>query len=295
MSASSAVNHKPGHRALGHSDLQVEGHRVAVVTGASSGIGRASAIALAKAGFEVWAGARRTEKMVELGDHGIRILGLDVTDDASMQHFVDAVLAGAGRIDVLVNNAGFGLYGSVEDVPVQTGRELFDVNLFGLARMVQLVLPTMRAQKSGRIVNISSIGAKIYEPFGSWYHASKFAVEGFSDSLRLEVRPFGIDVSLVEPGVIVSEWNSIARKDFVEVSKGGAYEKAAKRFARLLALADKRSMGSSTEVVAEVVVAASMATRPRTRYAIGVGAGTAVAARRFLPDKAMDAVLGRLG
>ena len=147
MSASSAVNHKPGHRALGHSDLQVEGHRVAVVTGASSGIGRASAIALAKAGFEVWAGARRTEKMVELGDHGIRILGLDVTDDASMQHFVDAVLAGAGRIDVLVNNAGFGLYGSVEDVPVQTGRELFDVNLFGLARMVQLVLPTMRAQK----------------------------------------------------------------------------------------------------------------------------------------------------
>lgn len=276
-------------------ELPVGAGKVAIVTGASSGIGRAAAIHLARAGFEVWAGARRLERMAELGEHGIRVLPLDVTDDASMTAFVDAVLAGSGRIDVLVNNAGLGGYGAVEDMPIAAGRAQFEVNLFGLARMIQLVLPTMRAQHAGRVVNISSVGAKIYEPFAAWYHASKFAVEGFSDSLRLEVRPFGIEVCLVEPGVIVSEWNQVARKDFLEVSRGGAYEKPARRMARLLALADRRTLGSSAELVAEVIVAAATATRPRTRYAVGAGAKAAVTARRVLPDKAMDAMLGRLG
>ncbi|MGO4956197.1 oxidoreductase [Luteococcus sp. Sow4_B9] len=274
---------------------QVEDHRVAIVTGASSGIGRDTAIELSRAGFEVWAGARRTARMKDLGSHGIRVLPLDVTDEASMAFFVDAVLAGAGRIDVLVNNAGRGGYGAVEDMPLASGRELFEVNLFGLARMVQLVLPAMRDQGSGRIINISSVGARIYEPFAAWYHASKYAVEGFSDSLRLEVRPFGIHVTMVEPGLIASEWNSIARKDFLKVSKGGAYERSARRMARLLALADRKAVGSSPRVVAETVVAASLATTPRTRYAVGAGAKAAVAARKVLPDSAMDAVLGRLG
>lgn len=278
-----------------HTRLSVEGHRVAVVTGASSGIGRAAALRLAEAGFEVWAGARRVQKMADLSDHGIRVLPLDLTDDASMVAFVDGVLTQTGRIDVLVNNAGLGGYGAVEDLPISKGREQFEVNLFGMARMTQLVLPGMRERRSGRIVTVSSMGAKIYEPFAAWYHASKFAVEGFSDSLRLEVRPFGIDVSLVEPGVINSEWNGIARKDFLAVSKGGAYEKAAKRMSRLLALADSRQLGSKPELVAETIVAAAMASHPRTRYTVGMGAKPAALARRVLPDRAMDVVLGRLG
>lgn len=268
---------------------------VAIVTGASSGIGRASAIALAAAGFEVWAGARRLERMTDLEAHGIRVLPLDVTDESSMAFFVDAVLAGAGHIDVLVNNAGIGLYGSVEDTPVERGRALFEVNLFGLARMCQLVLPGMRERKRGRIVNISSVGARIYEPFGAWYHASKFAVEGFSDSLRLEARPFGIEVALVQPGMVVSEWNGVARKDFLRLSKGGAYEKPARKFARLLAIADSRKLGSSPEVVARAVVAAARAQEPRTSYPVGAGANLLVGARRVLPDRALDAVLGKLG
>ncbi|MEL4358890.1 MULTISPECIES: oxidoreductase [unclassified Luteococcus] len=275
--------------------LRVDSHRVAVVTGASSGIGRATAVELAKAGFDVWAGARRAQTMASLGEHGIKVLPLDVTDDASMRLFVDAVLAGAGRIDVLVNNAGIGGYGAVEDLPLSAGREQFEVNLFGLARMIQLVLPGMRERESGRIINISSMGAKIYEPFAAWYHASKYAVEGFSDSLRLELKPFGIDVCMVEPGLVQSEWNAKARKNLVSVSKGGAYEKGAKRMARMLALADRRSVGSNPKLVADVVVAAAMATHPRTRYAVGAGAKVAVTARRVLPDRAMDAVLGRLG
>lgn len=268
--------------------------RVAIVTGASSGIGRAAAIELAEAGFDVWAGARRTGRMAELGQYGIKVLPLDVTDEASMVHFVDAVLAGAGRVDVLVNNAGICGYGAVEDLPLAEGRAQFEVNVFGMARMIQAVLPGMRERGDGRIINISSIGAKIYQPFAAWYHASKHAVEGFSDSLRLEVRPFGIDVCLVEPGVIVSEWNQVARKNLVEVSKGGAYEKAARRMARVLALADRRSLGSESTLVAHTIVAAALAGKPRTRYVVGAGARAAVTARRVLPDRAMDGLLGGL-
>ena len=127
----------------------------------------------------------------------------------------------AGRIDVLVNNAGYGSYGSLEEVPLAEGRRQFEVNVFGLARLTQLVLPAMRAQKSGAIVNISSIGGKIYEPFGAWYHASKFAVEGLSDSLRLELEPFGIRVIVIEPGAIRSEWNGIARDNLLQHSGSG--------------------------------------------------------------------------
>ncbi|GAA1394910.1 oxidoreductase [Luteococcus peritonei] len=290
-----APDSDPASRGPGQEQGPSAAGRVAIITGASSGIGRATALELARAGFEVWAGARRTELMAELNAEGIRVLPLDVTDEASMRFFVDAVLAGAGRIDVLVNNAGLGGYGAVEDLPLEAGRAQFEVNLFGLARMIQLVLPTMRAQGQGRIVNISSMGAKIYEPFAAWYHASKFAVEGFSDSLRLELKPFGIHVAMVEPGIVVSEWNQVARKDFLAVSRGGAYEKAARRMARMLALADRSSLGSDPRVVAQAVVAASMATHPRTRYAVGTGARAAVTARRVLPDKVMDRVLGGLG
>ena len=143
---------------------------------------------------------------------------MDVTDDASMVAGIQRIVDEQGRIDVLVNNAGYGSYGAVEDVPIDEARRQFEVNVFGLARLVQLVTPHMRAQESGRIINISSIGGKFYEPFGAWYHATKFAVEGFSDSLRMELRPFGIKVVLIEPGPIRTEWNEIARDSLLERS-----------------------------------------------------------------------------
>ncbi|HWA67991.1 MAG TPA: SDR family NAD(P)-dependent oxidoreductase, partial [Mycobacteriales bacterium] len=143
----------------------------ALVTGASSGIGEAAALRLAKTGFTVYAAARRVERMSDLAQAGIRALKMDVTDDASMVAGVQQIVAETGRIDVLVNNAGYGSYGSVEDVAMTEARYQFDVNVFGLARLTQLVLPHMREQRRGRIINISSIGGRIYEPFGGWYHA----------------------------------------------------------------------------------------------------------------------------
>jgi short-subunit dehydrogenase len=203
------------------------------------------------------------------------------------------VLAEQGRVDVLVNNAGYGSYGAVEDVAIDEARRQFEVNLFGLARLTQLVTPTMRHQGAGRIVNVSSIGAVIYEPFGAWYHATKFAVEGFSDSLRVELRPFGIDVVIVRPGGIRTEWNTIARESLVRSSQGGAYEAMAAGAARRMASVDNRLFSSGPAAVARAVARAATAERPRTRYPTGRGARLAPAVRRVLPDRAFDAVLGR--
>ena len=190
--------------------------RVALVTGGSSGIGEQTALGLRKAGFEVYAVARRVDRMAALERAGVHTFAMDVTDDASMVAGVERVIGETGRIDVLVNNAGYGSYGAVEDVPIDEARRQFEVNVFGLARLCQLVTPHMRERESGRIINISSIGGKFYEPLGAWYHATKFAVEGFSDSLRVELRPFGIDVVLIEPGPIVTEWNTISRESLAE-------------------------------------------------------------------------------
>jgi len=150
--------------------------KTALVTGASSGIGEATALQLSELGYTVYAAARRVDRMSDLADRGIRTTSVDVTDDPSMVALVQTIIADTGRIDVLVNNAGYGLYGALEDTPIEEARRQFEVNVFGLARLTQLVLPHMRAQRDGYIVNISSMGGKIWEPLGSWYHASKFAV-----------------------------------------------------------------------------------------------------------------------
>ena len=197
--------------------------KVALVTGASSGIGEDAARLLHEHGFTVYAVARRTGPMEKLAALGVRTFGMDVTDDASVTAGVEKIIAEAGRIDVLVNNAGYGSYGAVKDVPLEEARRQFEVNVFGLARLIQLVVPHMRAQRSGRIINISSIGGKIYEPLGGWYHATKFAVEGLSDSLRIELRPFGIGVVLIEPGTIRTGWNTIARENLARASASSAY------------------------------------------------------------------------
>ncbi len=197
--------------------------RVALVTGASSGIGAATARRLARAGFVVYGAARRLDRLAELSGDGVRPLPLDVTADDSMTAAVEQVLADTGRIDVLVNNAGYGSYGAIEDVPMDEARRQIEVNLFGLARMTQLVIPGMRVRGGGRIVNVTSMGGKITTPFGGWYHASKFAVEGLPDALRTELAPFGIDVVVIEPGGTRTEWGGIAMDTAQAASGDGPY------------------------------------------------------------------------
>jgi len=262
--------------------------RVAIVTGASSGIGEATARRLAGLGLTVYAAARRVERMATLEGAGIRVVPLDVTDEESVVACVEHVVAESGRVDVLVNNAGYGSYGALEDVSMAEARRQVEVNVFGLARLTQLVLPHMREQRRGHIVNVSSMGGKMYEPLGSWYHATKFAVEGLSDSLRLELAPFGIKVVVIEPGAIKTEWGTIAANGLLAASGESAYADQAVRHARVLS--SMRS-ASSPEVVAEAIAKAVSSSRPRTRYVVGAGARPLLLARRLLPDKAFDRLL----
>ena len=232
--------------------------------------------------------------MQPLAERGAHVFAMDVTDDASMVAGVERIVEEQGRIDVLVNNAGYGSYGAVEDVPIEEARRQFDVNVFGLARLTQLVLPHMRAHESGRIINISSIGGKFYEPFGAWYHATKFAVEGFSDSLRLEVKPFGVDVVLIEPGPIITEWNEIARDSLLERSGDTAYGRYAKRAHRVLTEFDKPGRASRPEAVARKIRKAATTRRPAARYPVGRGARIITSSRDHLPDRVFDQVVGRM-
>jgi short-subunit dehydrogenase len=265
--------------------------RVALVTGGSSGIGEDTALRLKEKGFEVYAVARRVDKMQALADRGVHVFGMDVTDDGSMTEGIKRILDEQGRIDLLVNNAGYGSFGSVEDVPIDEARRQFEVNLFGLARLIQLVLPTMRAQHSGLIVNISSIGGHFYEPLGAWYHATKHAVEGFSDSLRLELKPHGIDVAIIEPAAIRSEWADIAAESMLDTAKGGAYEDQARKAAAVFERTYGPAMSSGPSVVGKAIAKAATARRPRTRYPVGKGARTIIASRRMLPDRVFDKVV----
>ncbi|HVW81427.1 MAG TPA: oxidoreductase [Mycobacteriales bacterium] len=263
----------------------------ALVTGASSGIGEAAALRLAQAGFTVYAAARRVERMSGLAEAGIKVLKMDVTDDKSMVAGIEQIVTESGRIDVLVNNAGYGSYGALEDVPISEARYQFDVNVFGLARLTQLVLPHMRANRNGRIINISSIGGRIYEPFGGWYHATKFAVEGLSDSLRLEVAPFGIKVVIIEPAGIRTEWSGIAADNLRKASGESAYAAHVDGVAAFLDLADRPAFTSASSVVAKKIVKAATARRPRTRYATGKGAGSILFTRWLLPARVFDSVM----
>lgn len=261
---------------------------VALVTGASSGIGKATALRLATLGFTVYAAARRVERMSDLADHGIRVESLDVTDDGSMVAVVEKIVSEQGRIDVLVNNAGYGSYGAVEDVPIAEARRQFDVNVFGLARLTQLVLPHMRAQRDGYIVNISSMGGKIWEPLGGWYHAAKFAVEGLSDCLRAEVAEFGIKVVVVEPGSITSEWATISADNLEAISTDTPYRDQAKLIAQGLRRSDTSFLASEPDVVAEAIGKAVQRAKPRTRYPVGGGARIFLFAQRVLTDRGFD-------
>jgi NAD(P)-dependent dehydrogenase (short-subunit alcohol dehydrogenase family) len=265
---------------------------VALVTGASSGIGEAAARELHSQGFVVYAAARRAERLADLAGAGMHAVSMDVTDDASASAAVRQIIDEQGRIDVLVNNAGYGSYGALEDVDLSEARYQFEVNVFGLARLIQLVTPQMREQRSGRIINVSSMGGKIYEPLGAWYHATKFAVEGLSDSLRLELRPFGIKVVIIEPGAIRTEWASIAADKLEQTSGATAYAEQARTVGGVLRSTDTHPRrATDPSVVGKVIARAATASRPRTRYVTGFAARPLLLARRVLPDRGFDQIM----
>ena len=268
--------------------------KVILVTGASSGIGFDAAEALARQGHRVYAAARRVERMEPLKAFGVVPLRMDVTDEASMEAGVKTILETEGRIDALVNNAGYGYFGAIENVPLDEARRQLEVNVFGLARLCQLVLPSMRAQGSGRIVNISSVAGKAVLYFGGWYHVSKFSVEALSDALRMELKPFGIDVSMIEPGGIKTNWGIIAADHLAESSKGTPYEAEGLRESETMRKAYSMRLLSKPSVVTRAISKAVNSRRPRARYRVGFGAGTLVFLHAILPTRWWDALF-RLG
>ena len=265
--------------------------KTALVTGASSGIGEETARTLHKLGYTVYAAARRTDRLKQLTAVGIHALTMDVTDDESMSSGIEKIITETGRIDVLVNNAGYGSYGAIEDVSLDEARRQFEVNVFGLGRLTQLVLPHMRAQRSGTIINISSMGGRLTTPLGGWYHATKYAVEALSDALRMETAPFGIDVVVIEPGGIRTEWSGIAADHLDETAEGSAYASQIKAVANSMRSESTNKRQSPPSVIADTVEKIVTARKPRTRYVVGFAAKPLVTLRRILPDRAFDRVI----
>ena len=270
--------------------------KAVLVTGCSSGIGHATAKRLAEHGHTVYATARRPESIADLAEAGCKTLALDVTDEASMKAAVDAVEAAEGAVGALVNNAGYSQSGAVESVPMERLRAQFETNVFGLVRMCQLVLPGMRRQRYGRIVNVSSMGGKLVFPGGGAYHGSKYAVEALSDALRFEVRGFGVDVAIIEPGLITTEFGNVAAGSLD--GTGDAADDAYAKFNATVGSATKsayegpmRHLGGGPDTVAKAIEKAITARRPKTRYVVTPSARLALFQRALMPDRAWDAVM----
>lgn len=264
--------------------------KVAIVTGASSGIGLDAASQLIERGYKVFACARRLDRLTSLQQAGAHPAHLDLTDDDSITALVRKVMETSGRVDLLINNAGYGAYGALEDVSIFDARKQVEVNLFGLARLTQLCIPAMRKQKNGRIINIGSIGGKIHEPMGSWYHATKFALEGMSDCLRMELEPFGIAVILVQPGATHSEWAGIAIQNLKKTSGRGAYSAQAATTEAMLSVANAQH-ATNAETVAATIVTAATSSSPKTRYVVGKGTSTMLNLRWLLSDRGFDKLM----
>jgi NADP-dependent 3-hydroxy acid dehydrogenase YdfG len=267
--------------------------KAVLITGCSSGIGHATAERLNADGWQVYATARRPETIQDLEAKGCKTLALDVTDEQSMHAAVDAVTAAEGAVGVLVNNAGYSQSGAVETVSPEQVRRQFDTNVFGLIRMCQLVLPGMRAQRYGRIVNISSMGGKLTFPGGGLYHATKYAVEALSDALRFEVRGFGVDVIVIEPGLIVTSFGETATATVTENGEG-PYARFNRHVAKVTTEAYKGPMaklGGGPEKVASTIAKALEAGRPKSRYAVTPSAHLMIAQRRLTPDRVWDLMM----
>lgn len=265
--------------------------KVILVTGASSGIGYDVAQTLAAQGHKVYAAARRVELMEPLKASGVQVLRMDVTDEASMKEGVEAILNREGRIDVLFNNAGYGYFGAVENVTMAEARRQVEVNVFGLARLCQLVLPAMRRQGFGRIINTSSIAGKAVVSFGAWYNVTKYAVEALSDALRIEVKPFGIDVVLIEPGPVKTDWGIIAARHLKESSAGTPYEQQALPWANAMRWSYESKLFSSPKVITRAVSHAVNSRHPHTRYCRGRGAYLTLFLHTMLPTRSWDGLM----
>jgi NAD(P)-dependent dehydrogenase (short-subunit alcohol dehydrogenase family) len=266
--------------------------KAVLITGCSSGIGHATAQRLAEDGWAVYATARNPETLADLKAQGCQTLALDVTDEASMSAAVNAVIAAEGAVGVLINNAGYSQSGAVESVPLDQVRRQFETNVFGLIRMCQLVLPGMRDQHWGRIVNLSSMGGRLTFPGGGLYHASKYAVEALSDALRFEVQGFGVRVIVIEPGLIVTNFGETAAGSVEQA--GGPYADFNRDVARAIEEVYQgplAKLGAGPDAVAKAIAGALNSEQPKTRYPVTVSAHLMINQRRLMPDRLWDRVM----
>lgn len=254
-------------------------------------MGKETAKVLIQSGHKVYAVARRINQMEDLKALGGFPLQMDVTQAENIKSVIDFILQQEGKIDVLWNNAGYGLYGAVEDVPVEEARKQFEVNLFGLAAITQQIVPYMRQAKSGTIINTSSMGGKMYTPLGAWYHASKHALEGWSDCLRLELAPHNINVVVLEPGIIVTEFGDVMLQNISKFSAKGAYATLTSKLVSATRKMYEKGQGSNAMVIAKTVEKIVNTSKPKTRYRVGFLAKPMVWIRIFLGDRIFDKIV----
>ena len=273
----------------------MKNEKVILITGASSGIGFDAAQTLAQQGHCVFAAARRTELMEPLKAYGVHVIKMDVTDEKSMKDGVETLIQAMGHIHVLINNAGYGYFGAIENVPMEDARRQLEVNVFGLARLTQLVLPYMRQQKSGRIINTSSIAGKMVFYMGGWYNITKYSVEAFSDALRMEMKPYGIDVVMIEPGAIKTDWGIIAARHLKESSEGTAYEASGNQWAHNMDWFYKTNLLSSPSVITKAIVRAVNSRHPKARYCRGRFSIIGRIAHAIMPARWWDALMRQGG
>ena len=259
--------------------------KVILITGASSGIGKDTALNLIKEGHIVYGAARRISKMKDIVEAGGYSIKMDILNNEDVDKAIDQVIKEQNRIDVLVNNAGYGLWGAVETIPIDEAKRQFDVNIFGLAYLTKKVIPIMRNQKSGKIINMSSMGGKVYTPFGAWYHATKYALEGWSDCLRIELKSFGINVILIEPGVIKTEFQDVMMDSTVERSIGTPYEKKLKALEKATQEMYARGIGSPPSVITKLIIKAINSPNPERRYVGGLFAKPMLFIKKWFGDK----------
>jgi short-subunit dehydrogenase len=264
--------------------------KVILITGASSGMGKEAAKKLIQQGHKVYTAARRIDQMQDLKAMGGFPLQMDISNEADVQKTVDTIIRAEGKIDVLWNNAGYGLYGAVEEIPIAEARKQFEVNLFGLASLTQKVTPYMREAKSGTIINTSSMGGKIYTPMGAWYHATKHALEGWSDCLRIELQSFNINVVVLEPGIIETEFGSVMLDSLTQFSGKGPYKGIVDRLAAATHKMYEQG-GTKPAVIADTVVKIVNNAKPKTRYRVGLWAKPMVWMRVYLGDKLFDRII----
>jgi NAD(P)-dependent dehydrogenase (short-subunit alcohol dehydrogenase family) len=267
--------------------------KAVLITGCSTGIGRATALRLAARGWSVYASARRLDAIADLAQHGCKTLALDVCDEASMRAAVAEVEGAEGAVGVLINNAGYGQDGAIKEVPIDAVRRQFETNVFGLVRLTQLVLPAMRRQHWGRVINVSSMGGRLTFPGGGYYHATKYAAEAISDALRFEVRGFGIDVAVIEPGPIKTRFEdtSLDTMDAAAETAASPYAAFNASMAERIRGTYRSPMAAAPEAVARAIEKAVSAKHPRTRYPVTAAARLLMLTRRILPDRAWDAML----